>query len=230
MSTNSIILPHGVRLFTSSLSLRKAALLAKKAFSIIPTPSSLRRFRSGSTFSRAVRHIFEHNHLPKILGSNLAFAVVASSLIQGQLHNTTKQFTQASEPIIKAEVLSFVTERGIQAPLESTKINQRFTVFHPGIDYEGETGDPVYAIMSGRVDSTQQSRFAYGNAIIVDHGNGLTSLYAHLSKINVKKGQDVSNDTVIGLVGSTGHSTGDHLHIEVRDNGKPLNPLTVLPK
>ena len=84
--------------------------------------------------------------------------------------------------------------------------------------------------MDGRVFAINYSRYAYGNAILIYHGSEITSLYAHLSKINVTPNQEVTTDMVIGEMGATGRSFGDHLHLEIRDNGVPINPLTVLPK
>jgi murein DD-endopeptidase MepM/ murein hydrolase activator NlpD len=64
---------------------------------------------------------------------------------------------------------------------------------------------------------------------LINHGSDITTLYAHLSKIFVEPNQEVTTDTVIGEMGATGHALGDHLHLEIRDTGKPINPLTVLP-
>ena len=70
----------------------------------------------------------------------------------------------------------------------------------------------------------------YGNAILINHGSGFLSLYAHLSKILVKKDDIVTNQTVIGKIGATGRAFGDHLHLEIYENGKTINPLSVLPR
>lgn len=82
--------------------------------------------------------------------------------------------------------------------------------------------------MKGTVIEAGASPFGYGNVILVDHGNGLVSLYAHLSKILSHKGDEVGMDTVIGLVGTTGHSTGPHLHLEIHQNGISVNPLNFI--
>ena len=83
--------------------------------------------------------------------------------------------------------------------------------------------------MAGKVEAISRSRYAYGNAIIIDHGNQITSLYAHLSEIKVKKDEEVNLKTEIGKVGSTGHSSGAHLHLEIRDQQRPINPYVILP-
>ncbi len=84
---------------------------------------------------------------------------------------------------------------------------------------------PVKPFRSGRVIETIISNYGLGNHVIVDHGNGVTSVYAHLSYISVHPGQEVILDTTIGLVGSTGLSTGPHLHFEVRVDGQVVDPL-----
>ncbi len=99
--------------------------------------------------------------------------------------------------------------------------------FHTGTDMACPTGTPILAAMSGRVTTTGINR-VYGNYVIIDHGNGYQTLYAHMSKIIASKGQWVSQGTRIGLVGSTGYSTGPHLHFTVYKNGKLVDPMTVL--
>lgn len=99
--------------------------------------------------------------------------------------------------------------------------------FHTGTDMACPTGTPILAAMSGRVTTTGINR-VYGNYVIIDHGNGYQTLYAHMSKIIASKGQWVSQGTRIGLVGTTGYSTGPHLHFTVYKNGKLVDPMSVL--
>ena len=101
--------------------------------------------------------------------------------------------------------------------------------FHTGTDMACPTGTPILAAMSGKVVTAGQNRI-YGNYVILDHGNGYQTVYAHMSKIIATKGQWVSQGTRIGLVGSTGYSTGPHLHFTVYKNGKLVDPMTVLNK
>jgi murein DD-endopeptidase MepM/ murein hydrolase activator NlpD len=105
----------------------------------------------------------------------------------------------------------------------------RVSAFHTGIDIGAPSGRPVFAVDEGVV--LYSGRYGnYGNVVILDHGNNTTTLYAHLSKYLVKNNVKVGKGQVIGLVGSTGLSTGPHLHFEVRKSGKVQDPLQYLPK
>ncbi|MBE9661308.1 M23 family metallopeptidase [Mucilaginibacter myungsuensis] len=99
--------------------------------------------------------------------------------------------------------------------------------FHPGIDFKGKTGDPVKCTAAGTVEFAGKAG-GYGNCVRIKHINGIMTLYGHLSKINVREGQQVSVGQLIGKVGSTGRSTAAHLHYEVRRNGKAVNPKEYL--
>lgn len=96
--------------------------------------------------------------------------------------------------------------------------------FHGGMDFTAETGTEVYATGDGRVVKRQSDAWGYGNHIVVNHGHGYTTVYAHLSRFAVSNGAKVKRGQLIGYVGSTGRSTGPHLHYEVRRNNNPLNP------
>ncbi len=96
--------------------------------------------------------------------------------------------------------------------------------FHAGMDFTAEVGTEVYATGDGRVSKNKKDRWGYGNHIIINHGHGYTTLYGHLSRIAVRYGEKVKRGQLIGYVGSTGRSTGPHLHYEVRRYNNPLNP------
>ncbi|MDX1621339.1 MAG: M23 family metallopeptidase, partial [Nitriliruptorales bacterium] len=95
---------------------------------------------------------------------------------------------------------------------------------HTGVDISGSTGQPIIAAAGGTVVHAGW-RGGYGLAVVIDHGGGMATLYAHQSSIAVGTGQHVDGGQVIGAVGSTGYSTGPHLHFEVRINGEPQNPM-----
>lgn len=124
----------------------------------------------------------------------------------------------------------------LASPLEFSRVTSGFTMrLHPilqtwrahlGVDYAAPTGTAVRTIGDGTIDFAGVQS-GYGNVVIVNHGKENTTVYAHLSKINVQKGQKISQSEVIGLVGSTGWSTGPHLHFEFRVNGVHQDPLTL---
>ena len=99
--------------------------------------------------------------------------------------------------------------------------------FHPGLDFRGPLGAPIYAAARGIVSFVGQ-RSGYGNCVEIDHGNGLITRYAHMSGFRTVVGKPVQPGEVIGLIGSTGRSTGPHLHFEVRINDRPVNPRPFL--
>lgn len=99
--------------------------------------------------------------------------------------------------------------------------------YHPGLDISADRGDPVYATADGTVTHAA-SAGNYGNLVIVEHGYGIQTRYGHLSAFKVTNGQAVKRGDLLGLVGSTGRTTGPHLHYEVRANGRILNPLQLL--
>jgi murein DD-endopeptidase MepM/ murein hydrolase activator NlpD len=98
---------------------------------------------------------------------------------------------------------------------------------HTGLDLHAETGDPVRATADGTVVAAGWSG-GYGRVVDVDHHNGLSTRYAHLSSIEVRVGQSVKSGQIVGKVGSTGRSTGPHLHYETRLKGEPVDPQKFL--
>ncbi len=101
--------------------------------------------------------------------------------------------------------------------------------FHGGIDLDGETGDPIYAAGEGEVVFSG-TRSGYGLLLIIDHGKGLNTYYGHCSKLLRSRGERVDRGSVIALIGSTGRSTGSHLHFETRKHGQPFDPALILPR
>lgn len=99
--------------------------------------------------------------------------------------------------------------------------------FHSGLDIGGDYGMPIYAAASGTVIYAGWIS-GYGNAVIIDHGGGVTTLYGHNDSLNVSEGENVAQGQVIAMCGSTGNSTGPHCHFEVRENGEPVSPYGYL--
>jgi murein DD-endopeptidase MepM/ murein hydrolase activator NlpD len=122
-------------------------------------------------------------------------------------------------------------------PTDSRKVTSLFGIrkdpftgratFHAGLDISGDTGDPIYAAADGTVISAERGD-AHGNNVLISHANGIQTHYSHLSKILTKAGATVSKGDIIGELGSTGRSTGPHLHYEVILNGEHVDPRPYL--
>ena len=96
---------------------------------------------------------------------------------------------------------------------------------HSGMDFSAKIGTPIYATGNGTIEKVRRSKRGYGNHVVINHGFGYKTLYAHMSKYTVKKGQKVNRGDIIGYVGNTGMSMAPHLHYEVHKNGKKINPV-----
>lgn len=107
-------------------------------------------------------------------------------------------------------------------------ISQGYKSYHKAVDISNRAGGPIMAADSGTVVAAGWDASGYGNRIMIDHGNGTVTLYAHLSVLQVNIGQRVNRGDVIGQMGSSGRSTGTHLHFEIRQGGIFLNPLSAL--
>ena len=96
---------------------------------------------------------------------------------------------------------------------------------HTGMDFPSKTGRPVYATGDGVIENVESNFWGYGNIVLINHGFGYKTMYAHLSEFKSKIGQKVKRGEVVGFIGSTGKSTGPHLHYEVIKNGEKVNPV-----
>lgn len=175
------------------------------------------------SFSRFFRRVFEFGKIQKVfsalvISSMLSIAIVPNSITDVQT-TIDKNFSHVAEAQIEIK-----TEKSIRLPLAVFAISQGYHFFHPGLDLAAQTGAATYPVMDGAVEKVERGRWAYGNYVTVNHGGGIHSLYAHLSRINVKEGQKVTKNEVLGLIGSTGWSTGPHLHLQIWEEGKLVNP------
>ena len=124
-----------------------------------------------------------------------------------------------------------ISRRGFIWPIRgpiTSDYGPRWGGFHTGIDINCETGDRINAAKGGRVIAAEWGG-GYGRMVIIDHGNGVSTLYAHNSRLYVSDGQSVSRGARIAACGATGNASGDHLHFEVRINGNHTNPRNFLP-
>ncbi len=140
-----------------------------------------------------------------------------SNAKKGTVENTAK-------PVALAIPVSGVMSSSFGERLHPTKGVEKF---HNGVDIKANSGVPIKAALDGEViEATYE--ITYGNFVKIKHDDGLTTIYAHCSVLSVKKGQKVKKGQVIAKVGSTGDSTGPHLHFEVLKNGSPVNPLNYI--
>lgn len=181
------------------------------------------RAKKGSKFSRLFKILFENHKVKKLVIGYIAIILYVSSFAPVKAERSEDQYVSA---IIETPIV-LDTEEGVQYPVDNISITQSYGFFHPGIDLDGITGDTIYPIMAGVVETVEYSKVGYGKSVIVSHGS-LKSRYAHLSKINVEEGQNVTKSTVLGEMGATGRAHGDHLHLEVYENGRTINPLSIL--
>ncbi len=143
------------------------------------------------------------------------------------------QASEVSEAAAEASPAVAVRTIAFSAPIEGYSVNSRFGLrrlsferrarMHEGLDYAAPSGTPILAAAEGEVIRTGVSS-SYGRYVEIQHANGVTSFYAHMSRIRAEEGQFVAAGDLIGDVGSTGRSTGAHLHFEIRRDGEQINP------
>lgn len=158
------------------------------------------------------------------LVGELAEDEAEATTIEGQLKQIEAKMNPSFLPTMWAHLGKINNEFGYRR----NPFGGRGYEFHAGMDIDGNRGDLVAAPGNGTV-VTAGWEGGYGNLIEIDHGNGLTTRYGHLSRIGVQVGDQVQRGQLIGLIGSTGRSTGPHLHYELRLNDKPINPRRFLP-
>lgn len=140
-------------------------------------------------------------------------------------------FDSSSKDVIKASNSNALLGWPTVGGYISSTFGTRWGRLHKGIDIartNRSTKPTIVAAESGTIEKAGNTGNGYGNMVIINHGNGLKTLYAHLSSFDVKVGQKVERGNKIGVMGSTGNSTGIHLHFEVHENGNPINPVPFL--
>lgn len=126
----------------------------------------------------------------------------------------------AIQPISNKRLKAFASGFGYRIhPIYKT------SKMHTGMDFTAAIGTPIYATGDGYVSTAELGGRGYGNHVVINHGYGYQTLYAHMSRIKARRGQSVKRGEIIGYVGNTGTSTAPHLHYEVRKGGRPINPI-----
>lgn len=154
-------------------------------------------------------------------------AAKKASQVSSRSRSTSASTSYASAGASAPVVSSGMFMRPVSGGTITSKYGQRSSGFHTGVDIAVPTGTPVYAAAAGTVVKAGWSG-GYGYLVVIDHGNGYQTYYAHNSRLCVSVGQSVSKGQNIAYSGSTGNSTGPHLHFEVRINGNTTNPLNYI--
>jgi len=182
----------------------------------------------GSDLGVFLRRILRHFNWRQAIGVNLAGLAFFAGIIvpQSQEALASLEVTRETQETI---IIVDTSASTYQWPLKQFGFSQPFSYYHPGVDLTDPIGTPVYPIDEGQVSWVEFLPYGYGHHVLVSHQSGIKSLYAHMSGVFVKAGDQVLKNTAIGQVGITGLSTGSHLHLEIYHNDIPTNPLEVLP-
>ena len=183
----------------------------------------LPKTRLANPVSKLLRPLFEAKKAKMAFGGLLSAASFV--LAVGVYPFMGQSPVSALEPVmVPVEIETTVAGPAKLLPNMKT-ISQGFWSAHPGIDITAPKGSPIYPIRSGKVVEISISRYNYGRSVTIDHGDGATSLYAHMGKVFVEEGELVSAGTALGEIGLTGRTTGPHLHLEVIHKGRKANPV-----
>lgn len=160
--------------------------------------------------------------------SNFSLTADGSSKEETKLEKRLRLIERTSSPEYLPTIWAHLGKINNEFGFRRNPFGGRSYEFHSGMDIDGDRGDMVVAPADGKV-KTAGWQGGYGRLIEIDHGNGLTTRYGHLSKLEVKEGDRIKRGQLIALVGSTGRSTGPHLHYELRLDKKAINPRRFLP-
>lgn len=196
---------------------------------ILPVSGVLHQVKKGETLSAlSKKYGIEVN---KILIANQIITEEQISIGQNLIipGGTIKQTSPAANNSLASNLRKKSNETkagGYIWPTSARRITQYFGWRHNGLDIAGPIGTSIFAAKNGKVITAGWNRGGYGNYIILQHSDGTKTLYAHMTKLYVNVGEQIEQGTVIGAMGSTGRSTGPHLHFEIIINGKRVNPLS----
>ena len=186
----------------------------------------LPKTRLANPVSKLLRPLFEAKKAKMAFGGLLSAASFV--LAVGVYPFMNQSPVSALEPVmVPVEIETTVAGPAKLLPDMKT-ISQGFWSAHPGIDITAPKGSPIYPIRSGKVVEISISHYNYGRSVTIDHGDGTTSLYAHMGKIYVDEGDEVTETEPLGEVGMSGRTSGPHLHLEVRKDGVAQNPIKYL--
>ncbi len=226
VSTNTILWANGLS--------KNNTIRVGDHLTILPTTGVLHTVKSGDTvlmlakvYEANATDIIKYNSLNEDAKLNIGQKVIVPD---GYISpRSAPQVAPSSSGLADSGTVpppSTATGTGLIWPTTSRHLSQYFRWGHTGIDIDNRSRPPIYAAAAGTVQFSGRLG-GYGNLVIINHGGGLTTYYAHNEINYVKKGETVAKGTAIAKVGSTGRSTGPHLHFEVRKHGRPINPLSM---
>ncbi|HAH23382.1 MAG TPA: peptidase M23 [Prolixibacteraceae bacterium] len=202
--------------------------LYRVIFESDPIPSTIRRAGFGGVNRYSQLESFDNSELVIKTAEKLDI-VSKQAYIQAKSYDEVMQLALNKEKLISSmPAIMPISNKSLKSTASGWgyrfhpiyKINQ----FHYGMDFAAKIGTKIYATGDGVVKDVQSIGGGFGKFIVIDHGFGYETLYGHMSGFNVKVGDRVKRGSIIGFVGSTGSSTGPHVHYEVHKNGTPVNP------
>lgn len=198
-------------------------------FEAEPIPPSVRSAGFGGTNKYRDLEGFENSELVKETAKRLD-KITKKIYVQTKSYDEVIELAENSEEMVASvPAIMPISNKDLRRTASGWgwRIHPIYKIrkFHYGMDFTAPTGTEIYATGDGVVTVVENSMRGYGKRIVIDHGFGYKSLYAHLNAFNVKKGQKVKRGEVIGFVGTTGTSTAPHLHYEVFKNNKKVNPV-----
>lgn len=179
--------------------------------------------------SRFCRQLFEDQKAHLYWGISLSMLILlTNSLIS---NTNTLAYANSRPQVINIAVNEelVTTQTNYRQPVDGV-LTQGFHWYHRAIDVAAAENKPVFPIADGKIITTEYLAWGYGHLVLIDHGEGIQSLYAHFNNILVKPGDQVTKTTILGGIGLTGWTTGPHLHLEIYDHGVAINPQEVLPE
>lgn len=174
--------------------------------------------------------IFDKKVISRLFGLQIAGLAAALSFVSYPAHAFDYNLAQTNTRVSETPFV-VTTKTQFEFPLEMTLgMSQTFHALHPGVDLRAPRGTAVYSMDEGTVVEVEQVLVGYGHFVRIAHKGTLSTLYAHLNKVQVKPGDKVAKGQTIGDVGMTGWTTGPHLHFEVYVGEKSVNPITYIGK
>jgi murein DD-endopeptidase MepM/ murein hydrolase activator NlpD len=233
ISVNTILWSNNLTAFS--------LIRAGNKLSILPTSGVTYTVKSGDTVGKIARNfgveedeIFKYNNIKSANGLVIGQTVIipggkqttASSNIAKVVSSTKNNAVAVIEKLVNPKKAP-ASGAKMAWPTEGHRITQYYSWRHTGLDIANKVGTPLYAAESGKVEFSGWSN-GYGNNVVINHGGGKKTRYAHASKLFVKVGDSVDRGEQIAAMGSTGWSTGPHIHFEVIINGTKYNPLSYI--